>query len=81
MADGVVRGFLGCFTEYFAVAGAVALSYFALKLCLSLCKAFQTFVIAKFTGIGPSLRKKGEWAGRYLHVTMTCVGVWVKVQI
>ncbi|XP_060561787.1 very-long-chain 3-oxoacyl-CoA reductase-like isoform X2 [Ruditapes philippinarum] len=61
MADSV-RTILGGATEYLAVAGAVSVSYVALRLCLSVFKALHTFVLSKYAGIGPYLRKKGEWA-------------------
>jgi hypothetical protein len=35
-----------------------------LRLCLSVFKALHTFVLSKYAGIGPYLRKKGEWAGQ-----------------
>ncbi|XP_045174346.2 very-long-chain 3-oxoacyl-CoA reductase-like isoform X1 [Mercenaria mercenaria] len=61
MADSV-RAILGSSTEFLAVAGTLSVSYIALKLCFSILKALQTYVFSRFSGIGPYLRKKGEWA-------------------
>jgi 17beta-estradiol 17-dehydrogenase / very-long-chain 3-oxoacyl-CoA reductase len=55
---GLSERFLGGCSGYFAIFGAVAASYIALKIVSSLLNGVKTFML----GSGANLRKFGEWA-------------------
>jgi len=57
-----ISAVLGNFTDVFAVAGAVTVSYIVLKALFSLLKAFRVYILSRTSDIGPYLRSHGEWA-------------------
>nr|AGT97388.1 17 beta-hydroxysteroid dehydrogenase 12 [Mytilus galloprovincialis] len=57
-----VQSFLGNYSDLFAVAGVVSVSYIALKLALSIFNGIKVFLLAKPLGLTKNLKKCGQWA-------------------
>ena len=67
-------GVLGDFTNVFAVFGAVAASYIALKVLLCVWKGLQAYVLSRSLGLAADVKKMGQWAGESpLTVTLSPV--------
>lgn len=61
----MVRSILGKCTDGFAVAGALAVSYIALRLMCSVITGLKTYVFARSLGLSKDLKKNGTWAGEW----------------
>ncbi|XP_076114650.1 very-long-chain 3-oxoacyl-CoA reductase-like isoform X3 [Mytilus galloprovincialis] len=57
-----VQSFLGNYSDLFAVAGVVSVSYIALKLALSIFNGIKVFLLAKPLGLTKNFKKCGQWA-------------------
>ncbi|OWF47110.1 very-long-chain 3-oxoacyl-CoA reductase-like [Mizuhopecten yessoensis] len=62
MASSWVQSVLGKNMEWYAAAGAVAISYVAFKLAYSILSGLKCFVLAKPLGLSVDLKKTGAWA-------------------
>lgn len=62
MASSWVQSVLGKNMEWYAAAGAVAVSYVAFKLTCSILSGIKCFLLARPLGLGVDLKKMGAWA-------------------
>jgi len=69
MVAEVIRSLLGPYTEYFAAVGTVATSYIAFKICFTILNFIRVYGISRLIGYAKNLKTKGEWAGKFRHVT------------
>ena len=57
-----VQSFLGNYCGLFTVAGVVSVSYFALRLALSVFNGIKVFLLARSLGLSKNLKNCGQWA-------------------
>ncbi len=68
---------LGKYSDSFAIFGAIAASYFALKVLCTLWSGVKNFLLANPLGLTANLKKMGQWAGKSTTVAVRSTVQWI----